>query len=252
MADYSYLGSGKIYAKIAGAAAPLIELGNCSALNFAVNENTIELKDFTKPGGGTYNEVRRIDSVEMSITAHDLNADNLKKALFGSSSTVAAGSVASEAITIYKPGLIKVAKPIDVSETVTITRNYLDENDDPQTDTYTGGVDFEVRPSGIFVPADSDMLNGWAVTIAYTSLGYDSVQALTQSAQEYQMLFEGLNEARSGKPVTVEAFRVKLGAAQNLSLIGEEFAALEMSGKILQDATKTGGLSQYFEVKITP
>ncbi len=78
------------------------------------------------------------------------------------------------------------------------------------------------------------------------------MQALTTSGKEYELYFEGLNEARSGKPVTVQAYRVKLGAAQALSLIGEDYAALEMTGKLLKDTSKSGvGVSQYFRVEIT-
>lgn len=243
MADYSYLGSGKIYARVAGAAAAMIELGNCSALNFAVTENVIELKDFTTPGGGTYNEVRRVDSVEVSLTAHDLDADNLKKALFGTSSNQAAGAVTDESLTAYTGGFIPLARPVNKSSTVTVTNSGA-------TVTYTAGTDYEVRDGGLFIPSTSTISNAATILVDYTGLAFDTVQALTQSAQEYEMFFEGLNEARSGKPVLVRAFRVKLGAAQNISLIGEDFAALEMSGKILQDTTKTGGLSKYFTVRV--
>jgi hypothetical protein len=49
----------------------------------------------------------------------------------------------------------------------------------------------------------------------------------------------------------VHAYRVKLGAAQNLALIGDEYAVLEMTGKLLKDTSKVGGgVSQYFKVKV--
>ena len=62
--DYSYLGSGKVFARVVGAAAGLRFLGNVIDLSFAVAEDNKELKDRTQPGGGTYNEVRRVESVE--------------------------------------------------------------------------------------------------------------------------------------------------------------------------------------------
>jgi hypothetical protein len=135
---------------------------------------------------------------------------------------------------VYKGGLIPLARPVNkaVSPVVTSTGG--------SPTTFTAGTDYELRDGGIFIPTGSTMTNGQNILVDYTGLGFDTVQALTQSAQEYEMLFEGLNEARSGKPVVVQAFRVKLGAAQNLSLIGEEFAALD----------KTGSLSKYFTVKV--
>lgn len=243
MADYSYLGSGKIYMRIAGAAAPRVEVGNCSALSFAVNENVIELKDFTNTGGGTYNEVRRIDSVELSLTAHDLSSANLQRALFGSSTTTAAGAVVDETVTAYVGGLIVLSRPVNTAVAPVVTNSAA-------TTTYVAGTDYEVRKGGIYIPTGSAITDAQSIKVDYTGLGFDTVQALVNSAQEYEFYFEGLNEARSGKPVLIEAFRVKLGAAQNVSLIGEEFAALETSGKILADTTKGAGLSKYFTVKI--
>lgn len=73
MTDYSYIGVGKLHLRVAGASAPLAFVGNCSALNFAVTEETKELKDYTQAGGGTYNEVRRVEAVECQMTLHDLS-----------------------------------------------------------------------------------------------------------------------------------------------------------------------------------
>jgi hypothetical protein len=244
MADYSYIGSGKIYMRVKGAAAALVEVGNCSALQFAINENVITLVDYTKPGGGTYNEVRRIESVELSLTAHDLSPDNLQRALFGYTSATTAGSVSSEAGVGYVDGITPTARPLDVNGTTGVTGT-------GGTPTYTEGTDWEARPGGIYVLSGGAITDGTALEISYDALGFDTVQALTASAQEYEMVFDGLNEARSGKSVVIQAFRVKLGAAANIALIGDEFAALELTGKVLQDSSKTGAnVSQYFTAKM--
>jgi len=50
--DYSYLGSGHLLVREYGAAAPFLAIGNCSALEFAPQVNTVQLTDFTSPGGG--------------------------------------------------------------------------------------------------------------------------------------------------------------------------------------------------------
>tara|TARA_R110000868_G_scaffold19036_4_gene82369 strand:+ start:170 stop:907 length:738 start_codon:yes stop_codon:yes gene_type:complete len=243
MADYSYLGSGKVYLRVAGAAAPRLEVGNVSALSFSIAENVIVLKDFTNQGGGTYNEVRRIDTVEVAMTMHDLSSDNLNRALFGTSATTAAGAVTAEVQTAYKNGLVSTARPINTASSVTVTNSAA-------STTYVANTDYEVRKGGIFVLTAGAITDAQSIKITYTGLAFDLTQAIVNSAQEYEMFFEGLNEARSGKPVLISAFRVKLGAAQNLSLIGEEFAALEVSGKILADSTKGAGLSKYFTVAV--
>lgn len=306
MTDYSYLGSGKISIREVGAAAALLEVGNCSALTFKVNEDVKELKDYTQPGGGTYNEVRRISAVEMSLTAHDFSPDNLARALYGSTSAVVGGAVTNELVTAaYKGGLVQFTKvPTSAARTVEATNGlaattranstsvtlgtYLvpaAPNDyfykvttagttaaSPPTFPTTAGAtvadgtatltcmgrvalvadtDYSDATAGIRLLAAARFTDGEGLTIDYTSASADVVQALTNAGKEYEIVFEGLNEARSGKAVVVTVYRGKLGAAQNLGLIGEDYGALEVSGKVLKDTTKTGaGVSQYFKVQM--
>lgn len=304
MADYSYLGSGKVSLREIGSAAGFIEVGNCSALGFAVTEDTKELKDYTQPGGGTYNEVKRISAVEASITMHDLSPANLARALYGAASAVTEAPVVGEALTVY-PGAVgpfanmpkssvnpTVATPGAAAPTRANTTAYaLNAYVVPATGngyyykattagtsggsiptypttvgaTVTDGTvvwtcagkiavvantDYEVRAGGILVYAASTIA-GESWTVGYTKAATDVVQALVNSGKEYELLFEGLNEARSGKRTIVQAYRVKIGAAANIGLLGEDYAALEVTGKLLKDTSKTGqGVSQYFKAQI--
>lgn len=243
MADYSYIGSGKVYIKEYGASAGLIEVGNCSALNFSITEETKELKDFTQGGGGTYNEVRRVSAVEMNMTMHDLSADNLARVLFGTSAAIASAAVTDEVHTAYQGAFV----PFNFIPTATdpvVT-------DNAGTTTYVKDTDYNVRPGGIYIITGGAITNASTIKIDYTKAGANVVEALLNSVKEYELLFDGLNEARSGKSTVVAAHRVKIGAMQNLSLIGDEFSALEVSGKLLKDTTKNGtSVSQYFKVQI--
>lgn len=307
MDDYSYLGSGKIYLREIGATTGFLEVGNCSALNFAISEDAKELKDFTKPGGGTKNEVRRIQSVECSFTMHDLEPQNLARALYGSASAVASVAVtnvalglgylsaflpfansalstpapvvratngrlattrANSAVVALNAYLVPAAAntyfykvtvagttgaapptfPTTVGETVV---------DGTATLTCMGKIvlvantDYELRAGGVYLLPAASFTAGEAVESDYTKAATDVVQALTSSGKEYEIFFAGLNEARSGKESNVNAYRVKIGAAQNLSLLGEDYAALEVTGKLLADTTKVGaGVSQYFKAEI--
>jgi hypothetical protein len=304
--DYSYLGVGKIYLRVAGAAAPLAAVGNCSALSFSINEDVKELKDYTAQGGGTADEVRRIGGVDFSMTAHNLSPANLAKALFGSVSAVSAGAVTNEEVVGYAGGLMPTVYPIDSSvapvveakdgaaagtrantTAVTLgafiapaTPNGLyykvttagtTAGSPPTFPTTVGATvtdgtavltcqgkvtlvvdtDYTVSGSGILLDAAARITDGETFQIDYTKAAGSVIEALTSSAQEYELVFEGLNEAQSGKAVSVQAYRVKIGAAKNLGLITDDFASLEMSGRVLKDATKTGsGISQYFKAKL--
>lgn len=308
MADYSYLGSGKISLRVVGSAAALLAIGNCSALNFNITEDVKELKDFTQPGGGTYNEVRRISAVEMALTAHDFSPENLAMALYGSVDVVATTPVVDEALgAAYLGGLLPFAKTPNTTPAVAVKHAQYAAAARANTTAYalnayvlpaapngfvykatTGGTsgasvptypttlggtvvdgtvtwtnvgrgtltlntDYEVTASGVRILTGALVFvtAGEPMVASYTPYAANLVQALTQSGKEYEIVFEGLNEARSGKPVIVKVFRGKLGAAATLPFLGEDFGALEMTGKVLKDTTKVGaGVSQYFTAAI--
>ena len=78
-----------------------------------------------------------------------------------------------------------------------------------------------------------------------------TIEALTTGAQTFKLVFEGVNEAATGKQVDVTVHRAKIGAAQGLGFIGDEFAALETTGEVLIDTSiNTAGLSQFFKVEM--
>ena len=240
MEDYSYIGSGQVYLRVRNALVAMLAIGNCSALSFAVAEDEKDLKDHTQPGGGTYNEVRRINSVEASLTLHDLSPENLARALYGSSSAIATGSVTDESHTMYAGGFTPTNYPASAIGTVK-----------KGVTTLVANTDYTVVPGGIIAIAGGAFADGDIGLISYTKAAADVIQALTTAGQEYELIFAGLNEARSGKEVRVTVYRTKLGAAKDLGLITDDYASLAVAGKVLKDTSKTGaGISQYFKVEV--
>lgn len=245
--DYSYLGAGKAYLREYGSAAPFLEVGNASAVNLGVTEQSISLRDHTQPGGGTYNEVKRIEAVDVNMSLHDLSPANLARAFLGTMTAVVAGTASAEAVVAYKGGFVPLAKIPTSITTVTGPGG---------TPSYTEGTDYEFRDGGLFIPATSTIaapVSGaanLAVTYAYAS--QDVVEALTASAKDYEMVFVGLNEARSGKAARVTVHRVKFGPAQALALVSaDEHAVLEVAGRVQSDSTKSGvGVSKYFKAEL--
>ncbi len=240
--DYSYIGSGNIYLREYGAAAPLVEVGNCSALAFSPQEEIKELKDFTNPGGGTRNEIRRLTGVEVSYTFHDFSPDNFTRALRGSATPAIAGTSTNENVVAYKGGFTPLAKMPTSITTVTGIGG---------TPTYTVNTDYEFREGGIYIPASSTIPNPVAgaanIRVTYPYAAQTKVEALVASNKQYELVFVGLNEARSGKPVRVIAHKVSAGLLQSMALLGEDYGAGEVGGKLLSDPTKSGaGISKYF------
>lgn len=243
---HAYLGSGKVKMREFGAATAFLEIGNCSALTFGAQLDTKELKDFTQPGGGTYAKVDRVSSVTVNLTCHDLDGPNLARASGGAVSTTVAGSVTAEPLVAYKGGTTPTSKPPSAVTSVTGSGG---------TPEFVAGTDYLVTPGGIEVlesGAIPDPVGGASnVVITYDNTIQTVVQAMVNSGKEYELLFEGLNEAESDLPVVVQAFRVKFAPAQAINFLGDDFAALELTGTALSDRRKVGAnISRYWKATI--
>lgn len=308
MTDYSYIGVGKLHLRVAGSASPLAFVGNCSALRFSVTEETKELKDYTQAGGGTYNEIRRIESVECQMTLHDLSADTLARAVFGTTQDITSGIRSKENVgAAYPGGLLVTEYPLDTQQAVTVeavegdgvsgwqqsqayaldsyvqptvsngyfyrcTTAGTSGSGEPSWPTTVGAtvsdgstaiwtcagkvaltadVDYVATAGGITLLDSAAVAPDESLQVSYTKAVGRSVEALLRASQEYELFFDGLNEARSGKPVRIHAFRVKLGATSGLDLIGDDYYAGEQAGKLLKDTTRNGvSESQYFRADI--
>ena len=111
---------------------------------------------------------------------------------------------------------------------------------------------YERKRSGLYIlPNAPDLTAGADIAVDYTPLADNLIQALTASGLEFQLVFDGLNEAQSGKPVVITAHRVQFSPAKSLDLISDKFGALKIEGAVLADEAITGtGLSRYFTVRL--
>lgn len=239
---YTYLGKGKVYLGPYKGAGPMRFVGNVSELTLQPQEQEISVPDMTQPGGGKYDSVRRIEAVNMTMTEWDLSPQNLADALDGTTASVVAGAVVDEPHTAYVGGLVSFEKIPDPAVAVVVEAAV-------GMITYDEGDDYIRTSSGIEITTGSSIVDGTEIQVSYTALASDLVQALSSSNREFKLTFEGLNEAESGNPVIVKLHRVKFGPAQNLPLIGSEFATIQMNGDVLADAKIiTPGLSRYFTI----
>jgi hypothetical protein len=241
--DYSYLGSGHILVREYGSAAPFLAIGNCSAFDISPQLNTLQLADFTNPGGGSRNRVDRITDVQFSFTFHDFHGENFARFLRGTSTDVIAGTATAEEVVAYEGGWNPLAK---YAKTVTSVTSI-----DGLT-TFTAGTDYELDNGGLFIPDTSTIpapVAGAAnckATYAYDA--HTVTEAMLNSAKQYTLLFVGLNEARSGKGMRVTAHKVTGGVLATLGLLGEDYGGGEVSGSLLPDSTKGAGLSKYLQI----
>lgn len=243
----SYIGKGSVY--IARPGKALIKIGNSSKLEFSIDEEKKEQPDFENPGGGVADSVSRIKSVKLALTVLKLSPENLALALRGTTGAGAGGAVDKEPHAgVLAGGLVVFAKSQDLTKPLTVTDG---EAVDPVI--YQEGRDYVRRRAGIEIVAVADggtIVDKSDIDASYTALSAVTVEALTNTGEEIRLVFDGINEA-NGKPVFVDAFRVKPGAAKGWSLIGDDFASLEIEADVLKDDSKTGvGISQYFNARL--
>ena len=241
----SYIGKGEVFIQKRGTAgAKMVPIGNCSALKFGIAEDKKELNDYTRTGGGLLDSVTTIKSVTASMSVSNLSPENLALATRGTTSAVASATVTDEAhADILLGSLNRLAKVPDVTATVTVKKGAT---------VIASAGNWEINGAGLWIAAaPADLLANDDITVSYTALAGDVVQALTTSNDEYTLIFSGLNEARSGKPVIVTVHRLKFSPAASLDWIADDFGQLEMSADVLADATVTGsGLSKYLKIEM--
>lgn len=238
--DESYLGVGKVYARRYGSTDAKRHVGNVSKVSIKQKLKTIDIKDYTKPGGGNRNKIERTDSVSLDMTWLEFNTENLTLACGGTSSSVASATVATEPVTFAVGGLIRLQHPVTE---VTEVKN--------GTTTYAAGSDYIASPGGLYIPEGSTIADGSSGTVTYSHPSYDRVEAMTKISTELEMFFEGLNEADSDVPVLVDIWRVHMPPAGELALLtgSDNPSELGFSAEALKDPTKTGpNESPFFRV----
>lgn len=235
-AKRTFMGKGKVYIGVAGS-NNLQRIGNVSKLTLAIEEEIKELGDYESAGGGVADSVSRIKSASASLTLHSLNKENLAIAIFGSASAVAGSTVTNEAHVSKKGALLRTAK---VNPTTVLVSGAAG------TPVYVANTDYIVTGGGIYIPDTSSIADETPLEVDYTYGAQNVVEALTNSALDYTLVLDGINEADSGKPCVVDLWRIKFSPAKGLDLIADDFAQLELEGKILSDETRPGGTSKYF------
>ncbi|KQH72942.1 hypothetical protein [Xylella fastidiosa] len=243
--DYSYVGSGQVLIKEHGAAAPFLPIGNCSKLEFSPQVNTLQLQDFTNPGGGIRNRIDRVNDVQFTLTFHDFSAENFARFLRGTSTVTDLGTVAAEPVVGYVGGWTPLAK---IAATITAVKPYGGGT------PYTAGEDYLLEHGGLTIPLGSTIPlpepGAPNIQVDYTFARHTVTEAFVHAAQQYTLVFTGMNEARSGKPVRVIAHKISGGVLSTLGLLGEDYGAGDVSGSLLADTTKEAGLSKFFQVVV--
>ena len=241
--DRSFIGAGSINIQPYDESAPLMPVGNVSEFTFSFEEDRKELKNYLG-GGGNRNVLSRVSSITASIVASDFTADNISLALRGGVTEATTTPVTDEILPSHgvEGELIPFNKLPDLSQPVTVKDS---------TDTaLVVAVDYELTKSGIKVLAGGS-IDDQGVTVGYTPLAANMVQALVESGREFVLFMEGLNDAQEGLPFNIRVHRVKFSPAQNLGFISDDFASINLQLDVLADMSISGnGLSPFMQIDL--
>ena len=236
----SYIGKGVVRAR--KGSGGLFSLGNVSKLDLSFDEDKKELKNYMTAGGGNLDTVSRISAVTLGMTCTNFDPETLAIPLRATVTAEAGGAVADEAHdNVILGGHVPFAKIPDLTAVITVKKGAVVLDKD---------VDYSLDTSGITIATDGTLVAGDDITVSYTALASHTIEALTTSGDEYELVFDGLNEARSGKAFRVTAFRCKFSPMSGFGLISDDFGSYEMPADVLADPTRSGvGISQYFKIK---
>jgi hypothetical protein len=174
---------------------------------------------------------------------HDVSPDNVALALRGTSTAVTATAVTNEAHVGYKGALVPFDYMPNFLETYSV-------KDDTGVTTYVKDTDYTLTRNGVVILAAGAITNAQAIKVNYTKKASHAIEGLVSAGSDYRLVFNGLNEAQSGKAVDVVLYRVKFSPTSGLDLIGDDFNKIELKGSVLQDSSITStGLSQYIKVR---
>lgn len=241
--DYSYLGSGIILIREWNSGNPFEEVGNVSAFSTAPQTNAIELADYQNPGGGTANSVDRVTAWNVNYTFHDFNPGNFARATRGKATSIAAGTVSNELVVATAGAFAPLSRiASEITAVVPVSG----------TATFEAGKDYRFERGMLFIPLGSAIpppVNGEPnLKVSYKNADLGHVEAAVTSQKFYEIQFHGTNEARGGKAVRQVCHKVSGGVIETMGLIGNEFGAGTVAGKLLKDASKATGddKSAYF------
>lgn len=242
---------GHLKARLAGSSAPFQKVGLVSTIQHTTETNSLTLADTTTPQGGEYDSLDRVTGVSLSINFREIFSWVLAALVWGSVSNVAASTVTGEQHVAEVDGTIALEKmPLSIAS---VSNEAGTTDYDEFDDWVMTGSGIEVVSGGALETAIKAAAPGtpFKVSVDYSSAAVDVIEALTNSGQVFEFLFEGENAAGTQKRVQARFFQCRLNLATQMDWINtEDFGGFQATAKVLRDSNKVGaGTSKYFNIK---
>lgn len=233
----------------AGSGLPFTPVGLCSSVQQAHETSELRLEDATNPLGGTYDKLEKITAMTIALNFREIFSRNLAVMLYGTVHDVAADQVTGEQHQVAAGGTCKLEKMPLAIDTISSAA-------EPTTE-FVEDVDWQLTGAGFEVLAGGDLATAieaagddpYLVTVDYSSAEYDEIEALTDSGQEWELMFEGANAVGTKGKINAHYWRARFGLAETLDFISvDDFMGLTANAEVLADSGRGVGRSQYMKI----
>jgi len=218
------------------------DLENCSNFQLSFAEEEKQLLDYRTGTGGIDASVKRISSSNGQMDLRHFVPANLAKIFWGTTAALSATPITGESGYKVRVGYFTPTKRIIDTTVAPVVH---------KGGTTVSTSDYTVSPGGLLwagTLVTNGLSDGDSVTIDYTPKLGNDVQAIISTAPEVSLHAEGINQVDS-KYWIVRIWKAKLGVAQNVPFIGDDFSTFSLSFTATKDETRLTG-SQYFELQI--
>jgi len=227
-----YIGQGRVYAGVRSCAGVVTNglryLGNCPELRIMHTIDYITHNESTTGQRNKDLELPQTREVMAQITMESWDLDNLALLTTGIASEIAGTTVTNE--TVRCPSVKGSWVPLANINLISFTSlGSLVRDTDYSVDLKAGMI--------YFTPAAS-----------YTFDDTEKIIPFNQLLQnEYFLRFAGLNTVENNTPVVIDAFRVKFRATEELQLITQEIAPIQVQAAILFNSKQID--SNFYQIK---
>ena len=236
-----FKGVGGVHAKRLGVVgAPMRDLGDVEQLKVANRSNSMTWKQHKRPGGGNLARLDTLEGVDLSVQMQEWTEENQAMVLQGQVITLDAETVTGEQI-LLQPGSLC---PTEFPGPTNITLTKVSDSSPIASSAVV------LSAAGVRVPDDSAVIAvPTPAFIAYTSTAAKRIEPYIEAGAEYELLFDGLNEAESGRPCVVRFWRWKAPPAEELAFIdGENPGKLLAKGELLADPSRAADESPFWRI----
>lgn len=239
----AYIGKGQMYMRRLDQTTGLLPIGEVSAFQLNIETDEKTLPSNTQRGGGVAASAHSVSSMGISITGHSFTDANLAQVLFGDATALDVETITDEEHTAYEGSLLVLNKIPDIEETVEVK-----DSTAPST-VFVEGTDYDLSPAGLKIITGGNIVNNTKITVDYKTKKQSAIEILTNSGYEYELFFEGFNDADNGNEFNVHIYRTKYSPTSGLGFIQDDFAESALEGQALVDTTKSGaGISKYAKI----